>query len=97
MSELIRATTTNGRKDSTVFGSGLVMNRGRITSITKIIRGYMESGRTKVPPPISPGKKGKLLTGRVSKKRIQQILEIEFIKFVPLVNRQRSIIDTLYG
>jgi hypothetical protein len=97
MSELIKTTITNGRKDSNVFGSGLDMNRGRITSITKINRGYIESGRTKVPPPIPPGKKGKLLTGRVIKNSIQQIFETELIKFAPLENRQRSIIDTLYG
>ena len=61
MSELINATTTKGRKASTVFGKGLDMKRGRITSNSRIIRGYRESGRTRVPPPMPPGNNGKLL------------------------------------
>jgi len=97
ISELISATRANGSKDSTVFGSGLVMKRGRITSINKIIRGYMERGRTRVPPPMPPGNKGKLLTGSVTKKRIQQIFEIESINLVASIERQLPIINILCG
>jgi hypothetical protein len=97
MSELTSATTTKGRKDNTVFGKGFDINRGRITMMSKIIRGYKESGRTRVPPPMPPGKIGKLLIGSVIKKRIQHIFEIELIIFFPSADHQPAIIDTLCG
>jgi hypothetical protein len=97
MSELINATTTKGRKASTVFGSGLVMNLGIITSNSRIIRGYRESGRTRVPPPMPPGNNGKLLIGSVIKKRTQQIFEIDFINFAPSIECQRKFIYNLCG
>jgi hypothetical protein len=75
-----------GRNESTVFGSGLVMNRGITTRISKMIKGYIASGRTRVPPPIPPGKKGKLVTGKVIKKSIQHIFEKVLIKFDPPAN-----------
>jgi hypothetical protein len=47
-----------------------------ITRISSTINGYNDKGRTRVPPPMLSGKKGKLLIGIVTKKRIQQIFEI---------------------
>jgi hypothetical protein len=88
-SELIRATTTNGKKESSVFGSGLEKKRGRITRRSRIINGYIEKGRTNVPPPIFPGKYGKLVIGSVIKKIIQQIFEILPTNFFLSIDCQR--------
>jgi hypothetical protein len=88
---------TNGKKDSTVFGKGFVMSLGNTTRIIRIINGYIESGRTRVPPPIPSGKKGKLLIGRAIKNSIQQILEIVPIISAPFVELIIWLIDTLCG
>jgi hypothetical protein len=47
-----------------------------VIRITRTTRGYMESGRTNVFPPIPAGKKGKLVTGSVMNKRPQAIFTI---------------------
>jgi len=75
--------TINGRKDKSVFGSGLVKRRGKITKTSSTSKGYSDKGLTRVPPPMLSGKKGKLLIGRVTRKRIQQTFEICAITLFP--------------
>jgi len=59
-----------------VLGRGRLSRRGMVIRITRTTRGYMESGRTNVFPPIPAGKKGKLVTGSVMNKRPQAIFTI---------------------
>jgi hypothetical protein len=88
--------TINGRNDIRVFGSGFVKRRGSITRISSTIKGYRDKGRTRVPPPMLSGKKGKLLIGRVTRKRIQQTFEICPIILFTFLEEGVTVIDTLY-
>jgi hypothetical protein len=95
--ELAIATITNGKSERKDFGSGLVKKRGITIRINKTISGYRDNGRTRVPPPTFPGKNGKLVTGRVTKKSTHAILERVEANFTPLVDHQRFIFDTRYA
>jgi hypothetical protein len=94
--ELAIATATKGKNERIVFGSGLVSMRGMTTKTIKIINGYIDRGRTRVPPPIFSGKNGKLVTGRVTRKTTHRTL-VKLLKYLrPFFDHLLSIIDTLY-
>lgn len=95
--ELAIATITNGNSERKVCGSGLVKKRGNTTRIIKIINGYTDNGRTRVPPPIFSGKNGKLVIGRVTRKSTHAILERVETNFNPLVDNRGFTFDTVFS
>jgi hypothetical protein len=54
--ELAVARSTKTRKGMNVFGRGLVNKRGNVTRTKRAIKGYTDSGLTRVPPPMEGGK-----------------------------------------
>jgi len=58
-----------GRNTKNVFGKGFWMRRGKVTRIKSPNKGYTARGRTSVPPPISLGKNGKEVIGRLTKNK----------------------------
>jgi hypothetical protein len=81
--EEIKATTQKANKGKKVLGKRRRNRSGIVTRMHNSNNGNSDSGRTKVSPPKPPGKKGKLVTGNVTRSNTQAIVTALFSSQIP--------------